>query len=166
MVNATPRDVDPLTMIVGDLPAMTARAHGIYDATTVDLRAFKARGGKIIMWHGLADAAVPARASIDYYEKVQKTMGRATTDDFFRLFLLPGVQHCGNGPGLDELDTITAIENWVERGIAPSELVTQRYLNSVEERSRPVYPYPAVARFSGTGDPLRSSSFVPSPSRP
>jgi feruloyl esterase len=165
LASPTARDsVDPLALSMDALPATFARARAVYDATSPDLRAFKARGGKLLMWHGLADGGVPARASVEYYEQVVKTMGgRANVDGFFRLFLLPGVHHCAGGPGPDDIDTITALENWVEKGIAPSEMITRKFVNGVEQRSRPVYPYPTKARYSGTGDPLKASSFVPSP---
>ena len=162
LAGATPRAaVDPLKLSMDSLPVVYSRARAIYNATSPDLRAFKARGGKIVMWHGLSDAGIPATASIEYYDQVSKTMGgRARTDDFFRLFLLPGVNHCAGGPGPDNVDAITALENWVERGIAPTELVARRFANGVEERSRPIYPYPMLARYSGAGDPMRAGSFV------
>jgi Tfp pilus assembly protein PilF len=88
--------------------------------------------------------------------------GRDAIHDFFRLFLLPGVHHCAGGPGPGTIDAITAIENWVERGIAPDELLARRFVSGVEQRSRPAYPYPLVARYQGTGDPMHATSFVPS----
>jgi hypothetical protein len=143
-------------------PATLARARRIYDATSVDLRAFKTRGGKILMWHGWADGAIPATSSVGYYEAVTKFMGgRKQTEDFLRLFLVPGVHHGGGGPGLTEFDALTALENWVESGQAPEKLIAQRSSNGIVERSRPVYPYPILAHYSGKGDPKRADSFVP-----
>ncbi len=143
-------------------PGTLARARRIYDATSFDLRAFKARGGKILMWHGWADAAMPATSSIGYYEGVMKLMGgRAETEDFFRLFLVPGVHHGGGGPGLTEFDALTALENWVEKGQPPEKLIACRSTNGVVERCRPVFPYPILARYSGKGDPKQASSFAP-----
>jgi feruloyl esterase len=148
-------------------PATLARARRIYDATSFDLRAFKTRGGKILMWHGWADGAIPATSSIGYYEAVTKFMGgRKQTEDFFRLFLVPGVHHGGGGPGLAEFDALTALENWVESGQAPEKLIAQRSSNGIVERSRPLYPYPILAHYSGKGDPKRADSFMPfDPSR-
>jgi hypothetical protein len=141
-------------------PATLVRARRIYDATSVDLRAFKARGGKILMWHGWADGAISATSSIGYYEGVMKFMGgRKHTEDFFRLFLVPGVHHGGGGPGFTEFDSLTALENWVENGEAPEKLIAGRR-NGVVERTRPVYPYPVLARCSGKGDPKQADSFV------
>lgn len=143
-------------------PATLARARRIYDATSVDLRAFKARGGKILMWHGWADGAMPATSSIGYYEGVTKFIGgRMQTEDFFRLFLVPGVHHGGGGPGFTEFDSMTALENWVEKGRAPEKLIAGRLSNGVVERTRPVFPYPVLARYSGKGDPKQAHSFVP-----
>jgi feruloyl esterase len=143
-------------------PPTLARARRIYDATSVDLHAFKTRGGKILMWHGWADGAIPATSSIGYYEGVTERMGgRKQTEDFFRLFLVPGVHHGGGGPGLTEFDALTALENWVERGHAPEKLIAQRSSNGLVERSRPVYPYPILAHYCGKGDPKRADSFMP-----
>jgi feruloyl esterase len=143
-------------------PASLARARRIYDATSYDLRAFKARGGKILMWHGWADGAMPATSSVGYYEGVTKLMGgRKQTEGFFRLFLVPGVHHGGGGPGLTEFDALTALENWMEKGQAPEKLIASRSSNGVVERSRPVFPYPVLAHYSGKGDPKQADSFVP-----
>ena len=143
-------------------PGTLARARRIYDATSFDLRAFKARGGKLLMWHGWADGAIMATSSIGYYEGVMEFMGgRKQTEDFFRLFLVTGVHHSGGGPGFTEFDSITALENWVEKGQAPEKLIASRTANGAVERSRPVFPYPVLARYSGKGDPKQADSFVP-----
>ena len=143
-------------------PGTLDRARRIYDATSFDLRAVKARGGKILMWHGWADGAIMATSSIGYYESVMKLMGgRKETETFFRLFLVPGVHHGGGGPGLTEFDALTALEYWVEKGQAPEKLIASRSSNGVVERSRPVFPYPVLARYSGKGDPKQAENFVP-----
>jgi feruloyl esterase len=113
------------------------------------------------MWHGWADGAIMATSSIGYYEGVMRLMGgRKQTEDFFRLFLVPGVHHGGGGPGLTEFDALTALENWVEKGLAPEKLIASRSTNGVVERSRPVFPYPILARYSGKGDAKQADSFV------
>jgi feruloyl esterase len=122
----------------------------------------KNRGGKILLWHGWADGSIMATSSIGYYEGVVKSMGgRKETEDFFRLFLIPGVHHGGLGPGFTEFDSFTGLENWVERGIAPDKLIASRMSNGAIERSRPVYPYPIQARYTGKGDARQSESFEP-----
>jgi Tannase and feruloyl esterase len=156
------KDVDSLKFDLDRGPASLARARKLYDATSPDLRQFKSRGGKLLMWHGLSDAAILATSSIDYYKAVEKLMGsRTATQDFFRLFLVPGVHHCSGGPGLTDFDALTLLENWVEKGQAPDVMIASRKVNGVTERSRPIYPYPMLARYSGKGDPKQASSFVP-----
>jgi feruloyl esterase len=138
------------------------RARRIYDASSVDLRAFKKHGGKMLMWHGWADGAIMATSSIGYYESVMKFMGgRKQTEDFFRLFLVPGVHHGGGGPGLTEFDALTALENWVEKGPPPEKLIACRSTTGIVERCRPLFPYPVLALYSGKGDPKQADSFIP-----
>jgi len=86
--------------------------------------------------------------------------GRKQTEDFFRLFLVPGVHHCRGGPGFSEFDAMTALENWVEKGQAPEKLIACHSASGVVERCRPVFPYPVLARYSGKGDPKQADSFV------
>jgi feruloyl esterase len=153
---------DPMKFNYDRDPATLARARQIYNATSFDLKAFKARGGKMLMWHGLADGGIMASSSAAYYDGVEKLMGgRAQTQDFFRLFLVPGVHHCAGGPGLTSFDALTLLENWVEKGQAPDVMTASRIVNGVTERSRPIYPYPLLARYSGSGDPKAASSYVP-----
>jgi len=163
LVDATVRPrVDPLLFDFDRIPATLARSRRIYDATSVDLRAFEQHGGKIVMWHGWADGAMPATSSIGYYRSVEQFMGgRAQTEDFFRLFLLPGVHHGGGGPGLTDFDALSALEKWVEMCEAPSKLIASRSVNGIVERSRPIFPYPVLAHYLGTGDPTHADSFVP-----
>lgn len=143
-------------------PATLRRAQRIYDATSFDLRAFKARGGKMLLWHGWADAAISATSSVGYYQGATRFMGGSKqTEDFFRLFLIPGVEHIGGGPGLTDFDAFSALENWVEKGQAPDKLIACRSSSGAVERCRPVYPYPIKARYSGTGDPNQAAGFVP-----
>src|SRR5262245_59021932 len=161
------RGTDPLTFNFDRDPSTTVRASTIYNATSFDLKAFKSRGGKMLMWHGLADGGIMATSSIGYYQGVEKEMGgRAQTEAFFRLFLIPGMHHCAGGPGVTQFDAMTLLENWVEQGEAPDVLMASRVVRGVTERTRPIYPYPILARYSGSGDPKAASSFVPfDPSR-
>jgi hypothetical protein len=86
---------------------------------------------------------------------------RKQTEDFFRLFLVPGVHHGSGGPGFTEFDALTALENWVEKGQAPEKPIAGKLSNGVIERTRPVFPYPVLARYSGKGDPKQADSFAP-----
>ncbi len=161
MADPTVREgVDPLKFNFDSGPASLERARKLYDATSPDLRKFKARGGKLLMWHGLSDASIIATSSIGYYQDVEKLMGgRAQTQDFFRLFLLPGMHHCAGGPGFTEFDSLTLLENWVEKGQAPDVMIATQLTGGAPARTRPIYPYPLLARYSGTGDPKQASSF-------
>jgi hypothetical protein len=160
-VDETVRKIlDPLESHFDREPADFARSRRIYDALSFDLTALKNRGAKILLWHGWADGAIMATSSIGYYEGVTKFMGsRKATEDFFRLFLIPGVHHGGNGPGFTEFDAFTALEEWVEKGTPPDKLIASRMSNGLVERSRPIFPFPMQARYSGTGDPTKAESF-------
>jgi feruloyl esterase len=120
------------------------------------LDAFKAKGHKAILWHGWSDPAISALASIDYYERVRAHDAAAdrtsTSGEYFRLFLLPGVLHCGDGPGPDVADWHSAIVDWVEKGTAPGRTVARK-LNGDGSvaRTRPLCPYPQRAVYSGSG---------------
>lgn len=162
-VDAKKRETgDALSFDFDHDPSTLDRSRRIYDATSFDLRAFKGRGGKMLMWHGWADGAISATSSIAYYDGVVKFLGgREQTEDFFRLFLIPGVHHGGGGPGLTDFDALTALETWVEKGDAPEKLIACRSTKSFVDRCRPVFAYPIAAHYSGKGDPNRADSFVP-----
>jgi hypothetical protein len=158
-------NADPLKFDFSRDPPKLARARSVYDATSVDLRAFKARGGKILMWHGWADTSIPAGSSIDYYLRATNAFGgRAAIESFFRLFLLPGVHHCAGGAGADRANMLTLLDTWVDQGIAPDVILTTKEGDGVVTRTRPVFPYPKVARYGGTGnveDPLTWTAVEP-----
>jgi feruloyl esterase len=127
------------------------------DARNPDLSAFKARGGKMITYHGWADPALNPMMSIGYYEEAARTTGRL--DDSYRLFMAPGMQHCGGGDAPNVLDAVTAVIDWVEAGKAPASLMAVQQRRDGSERSRPLCAYPQMARYVG-GDPDRAASFV------
>ena len=127
--------------------------HALNDATNPDLSAFDKAGGKLILWHGWADQHISPLFTIAYYEAMQNTMTAATVDKFARLYLLPGVAHCGGGEGPASIDLVSQITGWVEKANAPEAVTTVLTdSSSAVTATRPVYPYPAVAKFSGTGD--------------
>jgi hypothetical protein len=137
---------------------------GVYDATDPDLSAFRAKGGKLIIWHGWADQAISPYGTVAYYHALADRMGgRAATQRFARLFMLPGVNHCGGGEGPDAIDALTATVDWVEGGLAPDRLIATRTQGNDVVRTRPVYPYPLVARYDGTGSTDEASNFAPAP---
>jgi feruloyl esterase len=129
-----------------------------------DLRAFKRAGGKLLMWHGLADQLIFTQGSINYYNRVQRMMGSAReTTDFARLFLAPGVTHCGLfAPGPVPADPLGQLVQWVENGNAPTSLngvITDPTTGAVTE-TRPICQYPNVARYTGQGPITDASSFM------
>ena len=137
---------------------------GIYDATDPDLTAFKNDGGKLILWQGLADPAISPVGTIAYYQAVENYMGGATaTTAFARLFMLPGVSHCGGGDGPDSFNGLGALVNWVEKGQAPSSIITSKVTNGKVTATRPVFQYPLIAVDTTGGPVTKASSFTPKP---
>ena len=129
------------------------------NANNPDLSDFRSRGGKLIMYHGWADPALTPYMSVDYYERALKANG-PQTKDFFRLFMVPGMFHCRGGAGVDHLDALTAMINWVEAGKAPDTITATRMEANKATRSRPLCPYPQVAHFSGNGTSDDAASFA------
>jgi hypothetical protein len=148
------------------------------NATDPNLGPFRDRGGKLLLYHGWGDAAIPAPNTINYYNSVVATMGRANSDSFLRLFMVPGMQHCGGGPGPNsfgqgadyppfdpEHNIYTALEQWVEQGAAPSKITATKYVNDGDpakgvKMTRPLCPYPQVAKYKGSGDTNDAANFV------
>jgi len=141
-----------------DPPKLTA-IRAMLDATDPDLSAFKSRGGKIVMYFGWADTALTPYMGIDYYEKVMAKLG-ATTKDFMRLFLVPGMFHCRGGIGVDRIDALTPLINWVEGGQAPAQVAATRMESGKVVRTRPLCPYPQAARYSGSGSLDDAANFA------
>ncbi|MCW3836988.1 tannase/feruloyl esterase family alpha/beta hydrolase [Sphingomonas canadensis] len=135
---------------------------GYYNANNPDLSAFKASGGKLIMWQGEADNAGGSHILQDYYQNVRDTMGGfAGTHPFLRVYFLPGVYHCSGGYIAYEHDMLGAIVTWVERGSAPDAIVGAAVLADGKVRTRPVYPYPVMAKYKGKGDINAAENFKP-----
>jgi len=132
--------------------------HGVLDATDPDLSRFMRRGGKLLMYFGWADPALNAQMGVDYYESVLARLGDQTRS-FFRLFMVPGMFHCGGGVGCGNFDKLTPLMQWVEQATAPERLVGSRNIEG-KLRTRPLCPYPQAAKYSGTGSPEDASNFV------
>jgi pimeloyl-ACP methyl ester carboxylesterase len=126
-----------------------------------DLTRFRARGGKVLIYHGTADQLIPHRGSIDYYERLQRQMGGAVaTAEFARLFLVPGVNHGFKGAGPSPVGQFEALVRWVEEGKAPDRLEAEaRDASGRLVRSRPLFPYPQRARYVGSGSTDDAASF-------
>lgn len=127
-----------------------------------DLGAFRRSGGKLILWHGWADQANPPTGTVAYYQAVQNRMGGlAATQRFARLFMFPGMYHCGGGIGPNAFDLLTSLVTWVESGMAPDRVVASLTIGGPVVRTRPVFPYPLVARDDGSGSTDDAANFVP-----
>jgi len=125
-----------------------------------DLRAFKAHGGKLLMFHGWSDPIISPMESVHYFQSVVDAMGGVEkTTDFVRLFMLPGVGHCQGGPGADAFDKMSVIERWTEQGLAPDAIVASHAGNAGPQISRPLCAYPEIAEWNGKGDTLDAASF-------
>jgi feruloyl esterase len=136
----------------------------------------RASGKKVIQYHGWADAAIPAQYSIAYYEAVEKYLGRSNAD-FYRLFMVPGMAHCAGGPGPNvfnageamgaprdaQHDVTVALEQWVEKGIAPQSIIATKFREDDPEkgmqRTGLLCPWPQVARWSGHGSTDQASNY-------
>ncbi len=135
----------------------TRYASSYLDATSTDYIAFKQHGGKMILYHGWNDPALSSLATIDHYEAARKK--DATLENYIRLYLLPGVLHCGGGPGPSEVNWLSLVRDWVEKGNAPEKVVLSKTEDGKTTMSRPVFPYPNEAVYDGKGDPNAANSF-------
>lgn len=160
-----------------DLKAADEKFAGILNATEPDLKPFLDRGGKLIVYHGWCDAAIPPLSTVNYYRSVVSKMGAERADQFLRLYMVPGMQHCSKGPGPDvfgqmggaardsDHDMQAALERWVEQGTAPGPIIATKYKDGANTasgvvRTRPLCPYPEVARWRGTGSTDDAANFI------
>lgn len=150
----------------------------VLNATDPDLRPFQQRHGKLILYHGWCDAAIPAQNIIDYYQSVISKMGSKDAAGFVRLFMVPGMQHCGGGAGPSNFgqlnvatgdaqhDMATALERWVEEGVAPEQVIATKYKNALKPApgevvsTRPLCAYPLVAHWKGSGSTDDAANFT------
>lgn len=168
----------------------------LYNAENTDLRPFRKHGGRLILWHGLADQSISPLNTIAYYQGVQKEMGVEQTDSFLKFYLLPGVGHCGKGEGFPQVDFLSPLMAWTETSTAPAAIRTERTAqgdgpmgpppgapgkppaggqihmapmpsqpyarpNTTATASRPVYPYPYIAKYVGAGDVNEAQNYRP-----
>jgi feruloyl esterase len=144
-----------------------------FNAASPDLKAFRAHGGKLIIYHGWSDAALPPEGTVNYYESVVSAMHNA--NDFMQLYMVPGMQHCAGGPGATSFGQFTpagdaqhdiymALEQWVEKGIAPEKIIATKYANDQNHSqgvsmTRPLCAYPKSAEYKGTDDTNDAANF-------
>ncbi len=165
------------------LKAAVEKTASALNATNPDLKPFGRRGGKLILYHGWNDPAISALSTVDYYNKMTSVTGAKNAQSFVRLFMAPGVQHCGGGPGPDSFgqggwtpgigpddpqhDLFLALERWVEKGVAPEQVIATKYPRegsaSQQKMTRPLCAWPQQAKYKGTGDTSDAANFVCAP---
>ncbi|WP_232313985.1 tannase/feruloyl esterase family alpha/beta hydrolase [Ralstonia sp. A12] len=152
--------IDPLQLDPTQYTARIDQLVSMLDATSPDLSAFKARGGKLMMWAGQADWLITANNATDYYQQVvQKSGGQAAADEFLEYYTAPGVGHCGQGNGADKVDLVGPMFDWVEKDIPPRTSPIIAMSTMAPNKSRPVCRYPQYPKYIG-GDPNAASSFA------
>jgi feruloyl esterase len=146
---------------------------GTLSATSPNLKEFVGRGGKFLIYHGWADQIVTPRTSVDYYKDVVSTLGKSQAQvipvwndaatwnlDSVRLFMVPGMAHCGGGEGPNTFDMLTALEQWREKGAAPAQIIASHMTEGKVDRTRPLCPYPQVAQYKGSGSTDQAENFA------
>ena len=144
-------DIDP--------PAMETM-HDIIDPVQDDLRAFGDAGSKMIIYQGWGDIAQSPYRTIQYYQGLRRHVGRRGVEDYARLFMAPGMYHCGGGIGPNDFDALTAIEQWVEQAEAPSSIIASHNGGIGTDRTRPLCPYPQHAKYKGSGTINDATNFT------
>ncbi|MBZ5675445.1 MAG: tannase/feruloyl esterase family alpha/beta hydrolase [Acidobacteriia bacterium] len=131
------------------------------NATDPNLKPFFAHNGKLLIYHGWADSNVAPLNTIKYYKSVEDTFGGASkTSNNMRLFLEPGMGHCGGGEGPNVFDKVGALEQWVEQGKAPEKIIASHSTAGKVDRTRPLCPYPQVAKYKGSGSIDEAANFA------
>jgi pimeloyl-ACP methyl ester carboxylesterase len=142
-------------------PVAVAKARAKFpyvEAIDPDLRAFQQRGGKLLIYHGWADAVVPPEDTIGYYERVKQSLG-TETEVSVRLFMVPGMGHCAGGPGATTFDAVGALDQWVTGAMAPDSILAAHQSGGKSLLERPLCAYPKSAQWDGKSDPAKASSF-------
>ncbi len=139
-------------------PQRMSFIRSILDAVNPNLGGFRDSGGKMLMYFGWADTALNPMMGVNYYEDALETMGPETRN-FFRLYMVPGMFHCGGGLGVDRFDAFTRLVNWVEGDETPERIEAARVVGDRLELTRPLCPYPQAAHYNGSGDPNDAASF-------
>jgi feruloyl esterase len=144
-----------------DVERTSKAENGLLNAMNPNLRAFIGRGGKLIQYHGWSDPQIAPFSSVEYYTSVLDAMGgAASVQGSYRLFMVPGMAHCGGGDGASSFDMLSALEQWVENGKVPDRIEASRIRNGSTERTRPLCPYPQIAVYKGLGSTDSAANFV------
>lgn len=134
---------------------------GLTDARNPDLKLFLTHNGKLLLYHGWSDQLVPTETTISYYEEIAQKMGGVSKiDQQVRMFLVPGMGHCGGGDGPNSFDTLSTLDQWVENGKAPETMIASHATAGKVDRTRPLCAYPNVAAYSGSGSIDVAANFV------
>jgi feruloyl esterase len=139
-------------------PALAKKNGGSIDAVATDMSKFRDRGGKLLMYHGWADPAIQPEHTVNYYNSVLAKMGK-NQSNWMQLFMVPGMGHCSGGAGPNQIDWISALENWREKGQTPTSIMGKG-TNAGAPLTRPLCPHPQVATYKGSGDINDAANFV------
>jgi feruloyl esterase len=150
---------DPKRFDPGDIELMDEAA-SVLNTVTPDLRPYFKRGGKLLMYHGWNDQQVPGTSSVTYFNRVLERSGRDAAGKSIQLYMVPGMNHCQGGIGTDMFDKVAAMEEWMAKGSAPSQIVASHMTDGKVDRTRPLCPYPRIARYNGSGNPAEAASFA------
>jgi feruloyl esterase len=153
--------LEPSDGFDSDIDYLDAKLGALFNAINPDLSAFKARGGKLIQYHGWSDPQISPRVSVNYYKGVLDTLGGANqVTGSYRLFMVPGMAHCGGGDGTSTFDMLSALDQWVDAKKAPERIEASRVRDGKVDRTRPLCPYPQVAVYKGSGSTDESANFA------
>jgi feruloyl esterase len=150
---------DPMTFDLESDLALAMKHGGAIEANDPNLKAFQARGGKLLLYHGWADPGPAPANTIAYVSAAGRAVG-GNQDEWMRLFLMPGMGHCRGGRGPDQADFIAALDRWRDAGTAPTRIDASKVTEGRVEMTRPLCAYPQVARYTGKGSTSDAANFV------